>query len=84
MDLVQHNLGGIIGSFQKRNLAATPKKDWITIIKRNYFKSCHKKELFAKTLREGAKKEVNDSSKNPKVPEVLNEIKYYIKLQASL
>ena len=27
VDLIQHKIGGIIGSFQERNLAATSRKD---------------------------------------------------------
>ena len=56
VDLIQHSLGGIIGSYQKGNLAATSRKDWITINKKNYFKSCNKKEVISQNPPRGGKK----------------------------
>ena len=53
MDLIQHNLGGIIGRFQERTLAATSKKGFT---KRIISIAAIKEELFVKNLREGATK----------------------------
>ena len=41
---------------KKEILAATSKKGWITIIKKNYFESCHKKRVIYQNPPKGGQK----------------------------
>ena len=58
-DLNQHKLGGIIGSFQERNLADTSGKDWITISKKNYSDIFRKEGVICRKPPRGGKKKGN-------------------------
>ena len=57
VDLIQQNLGGIIGSFEEGTFAVTSKEDWIIVDKKNYPDSYQSRKVICqKPPREGKKK----------------------------
>ena len=54
--LNQHKLGSIIGSFQKRKLAVTSEKDWISISKKNFSDSFRIEGVICRKPPRGGKK----------------------------
>ena len=59
--LNQHKLGSIIGSFQKRKLAVTSEKGWISINKKNFSDSFPIEGVICRKPPRGGKKKKSNS-----------------------
>ena len=64
-DLKQHKIGGIIGSFWKRNLAGTSGKDGTIHRRKVYFGSFSIKEVIFENPLRGSKKEASSVLTSP-------------------